>query len=257
MAKRHIRTLGEFAHSNVLLAFDFDGTLAPIVQDPARARMRPRTRRLLGAVARRYPCVVISGRARHDVLKRVGSVPVWQVSGNHGLEPWAQNPAYPTQVQDWVRRLRRDLASHPGVVVEDKTYSVTVHYRRARYRQRALAAIKHATKSLHNARLLGGKDAVSLIPHGAPNKGVALERARRLLACDTAIYVGDDETDEDAFSARHAEGLLGIRIGLRGSSSAHYGLRTQEEMDDLLQLLLDLRPLRRLSRPGLIRRGSS
>ena len=99
MAKRHIHKLEEFTHSNVLLAFDFDGTLAPIVQDPARARMRPQTRRLLGAVARRYPCVVISGRARHDVLKRVGSVPVWQVSGNHGLEPWAQNAAYPTQVQ--------------------------------------------------------------------------------------------------------------------------------------------------------------
>ena len=110
MAKRHIGTLEEFTHSNVLLAFDFDGTLAPIVRDPARARMRPETRRLLGAVALRYPCVVISGRARHDVLKRVGSVPVWQVSGNHGLEPWAQNPAYPTRVQRWVRGLEERLA---------------------------------------------------------------------------------------------------------------------------------------------------
>jgi trehalose 6-phosphate phosphatase len=247
MAKRHIHELVEFAHSNVLLAFDFDGTLAPIVQEPARARMRPQTRHLLGAVARRYPCVVISGRARHDVLKRVGSVPVWQVSGNHGLEPWAQNAAYPTQVQDWVRRLKRDLASHRGVVVEDKTYSVTVHYRQARQRQQALAAIKDATKSMHDARLLGGKDAVSLIPRGAPNKGVALERARRLLACETAIYVGDDETDEDAFQAGRPGSLLGIRIGLRGASSARFGLRTQEEMDDFLQTLLDLRPLRRVS----------
>jgi trehalose 6-phosphate phosphatase len=245
MAKRHIHKLGEFTQSNVLLAFDFDGTLAPIVQDPARARMRPQTRRLLGAVARRYPCVVISGRARHDVLKRVGGVPVWQVSGNHGLEPWAQNPTYVTQVQDWVRRLRRDLMAHPGVVVEDKTYSVTVHYRQARHKRRALAAINDATKGLHDARLLGGKDAVSLIPRGAPNKDVALGRARRLLACDAAIYVGDDETDEDVFSGSHPESLLGIRIGLRGKSSARYGLRTQEEIDDFLQTLLDLRPLSR------------
>src|SRR5688572_28246449 len=95
LAKRHIQKLAEFASSNVLVAFDYDGTLAPIVADPALARMRPGTRRLLASVARRYPCVVISGRARHDVLSRVGGVPVWHVSGNHGLEPWAQNAEYP------------------------------------------------------------------------------------------------------------------------------------------------------------------
>jgi len=243
MAKRHIGTLEEFTHSNVLLAFDFDGTLAPIVRDPARARMRPQTRRLLGAVARRYPCIVISGRARQDVLKRVGNVPVRQVSGNHGLEPWGQNAAYPGRVQRWVRDLRRDLAAHAGVVVEDKTYSVTVHYRQARHRRAAVAAINEATNKLRDARLLGGKDAVSLIPRGAPDKGVALERARRLMVCDTAIYVGDDQTDEDAFRARRPASLLGIRVGLRGKSAARYGLRTQEEMDDFLQALLDLRPL--------------
>ena len=240
--------LVEFAQSNVLLAFDFDGTLAPIVQDPGRARMRPQTRRLLGAVARRYPCVVISGRARHDVLKRVGGVPVWEVSGNHGLEPWGQRAAYPRQVQRWIRRLERDLASHPGVVVEDKKYSVTVHYRRARHRRQALTAINEAVRDLHDARLLGGKDALSLIPRGAPNKGAALDRARRLLACDTAIYVGDDETDEDAFRSGSRESLLGIRIGLPGSSAAQCGLRTHEEIDDFLQVLLDLRPLRHVSR---------
>jgi len=229
----------------MLLAFDFDGTLAPIVQDPARARMRPQTRRLLSAVARRYPCVVISGRARHDVLKRVGSVPVWQVSGNHGLEPWGQNATYLSQVQAWVRRLKRALATHEGVVVEDKTYSVTVHYRRAQHKRQALTAITEAVRGLHDARLLGGKDALSLIPRGAPNKGVALERARRLLACDTAVYVGDDETDEDAFKAGRGESLLGIRIGLRGRSAAQYGLGTQDDVDDLLQALIDFRPLRR------------
>ena len=109
LAKRHIHRLAEFASSNVLVAFDYDGTLAPIVSDPAVARMRPGTRRLLIAVARRYPCVVISGRARQDVVRRVGGIPVWHVSGNHGLEPWSEQEAYATRVRAWVRNLKASL----------------------------------------------------------------------------------------------------------------------------------------------------
>ena len=63
--------LRQFAWSNVLLAFDYDGTLAPIASDPERAALRPTTRRLLSEVARRYPCVVISGRARADAQSRL------------------------------------------------------------------------------------------------------------------------------------------------------------------------------------------
>ncbi|HWF83892.1 MAG TPA: trehalose-phosphatase [Vicinamibacterales bacterium] len=243
LAKRHVHTLADFASSNVLLAFDYDGTLAPIVSDPAVAHLPRSTRRLLASAADRYPCVVISGRARHDVAKRVGSVPVFHVSGNHGLEPWAQTAAYARRVKGWVRRLRERLASYSGVVVEDKTYSVTIHYRNAVHGRRMLAAIGEAVRELRGARSLGGQDAISLVPSGAPTKGAALERARRLLACDTAIYVGDDQTDEDAFSAARADRLLAIRIGARRRSRAPYYLRNQREIDDLLRALLAFRPL--------------
>lgn len=244
LAKSHVRTLAEFASSNVLLAFDYDGTLAPITADPAVARMRPTTRRLLAAVARRYPCIVISGRARHDVVRRVGSIPVFHVSGNHGLEPWAQDAAYPAQIQEWVHRLQERLAAYPGISIEDKRYSVTIHYRNAKPRRRALAAIRAAVKQLAGARSLGGEHAVSLVPRGAPTKGAALDRARRLLVCDSAIYVGDDETDEDAFRVARSQRLLAVRIGRRRGSCAPYRLTNQREIDDLLRVLLSLRPLR-------------
>ena len=247
LTKRHLHTLADFASSNVLLAFDFDGTLAPIVPDPSTARMRPATRRLLGQVAIRYPCVVISGRARHDLVRRVGSVPVFHLSGNHGLEPWAQDSSYPLKVQKWVRALEKRLAPYRGVVIEDKTYSVTIHYRHARQRRPALAAIATAVGGLRGARLIGGKHAISLVPRGAPTKGAALERARRLLACDTAIYIGDDDTDEDAFTAGRADRLLAIRVGLKQDSAARYRLKNQAEIDDLLAVLLACRPLRRAS----------
>lgn len=246
LAKRHRTRLADFASSNVLLAFDYDGTLAPIVPNPRTARMRPTTRRLLTAAAHRYPCAVISGRSRRDLITRVGKVPLFHLSGNHGLEPWAENAAYREKIQAWVKSLRGALGAHPGVVVEDKIYSVTVHYRQAQHRQRALPAIAAAVAALKGARSLGGTDAVSLVPHGAPTKGAALERTRRLLACDTAIYVGDDQTDEDAFSAAHAHRLLAIRIGQRRGSKARYRLNNQPEIDDLLRALVALRPLREI-----------
>jgi trehalose 6-phosphate phosphatase len=251
LAKRHLHKLAEFASSNVLLAFDYDGTLAPIVADPSVARMRPGTRRLLAAVARRYPCVVISGRSRRDVIRRVGSIPIWHVSGNHGLEPWAQDDGYRSKVRRWVRRLERDLAAYPGVVVEDKTYSVTVHYRNALQKRRAARAVDEAAGRLPDARLLGGKDAVSVIPRGAANKGTALDRTRRLLVCDTAIYLGDDVTDEDAFKAGAPDRLLGIRVSPSTRSRAGYYLRNQHEVDQLLRTLVALRPVRHARSPRL------
>jgi trehalose 6-phosphate phosphatase len=245
LSRRHIQKLRDFAWSNVLLAFDYDGTLAPIVPDPSVAPMRSTTRRLLTSVARRYPCVVISGRARRDLMQRVGPIPVFHLAGNHGMEPWGEHPTYAARVQQWVRRLTDQLASQAGVTVEDKRYSVTIHYRHARHRRRALAAIRIAVRALRGARALGGRDAISIVPREAPTKGVALERARRLLACDTAIYVGDDETDEDAFVAAGPDRLLAIRIGGRRRTRAPYLLKTQGEIDAFLQALLAFRPLSR------------
>jgi trehalose 6-phosphate phosphatase len=252
LAKQQALTLAAFASSNVLLGFDFDGTLAPIVARPATVRMRPLTRRLLTSIARRYPAVVISGRMRSDLVRRVGSVPVWHLAGNHGLEPWGQDYCDAARVQEWVRLLRRDLANFAGVDVEDKKYSVTVHYRHARNRRRVLDTLHRVVRSLSAARSIGGHFAVSIVPSGAPDKGDALDRARQLLVCDTAVYVGDDDTDEAVFSrARQNTRLLAIRVGRSRSSRARYYLDDQSHIDELLERLLALRPLRLRQPTGL------
>ncbi len=243
LSKRHARVLAQFAASDVLVALDYDGTLAPIVSTPRKARMRPGTRRLLAAVAQRYPCVVISGRARDDVTARVSSVPVWHVAGNHGLEPWGEDASYAARVRAWVRKLRRGLAGVEGVTIEDKTYSVTLHFRQAKKKDRARQAVTKAVRRLRGARVIGGSEALNVVPRGAPHKGQALERARRLLACEKAIYVGDDETDEDAFKAARADRLLSVRIGNARRSRASYRLKDQREIDQFLRRLLALRPV--------------
>jgi trehalose 6-phosphate phosphatase len=75
LAKEQHTTLLDFAQERVLLAFDFDGTLAPIVRDPEAAAMRPRTAAMLAKVAKLYPCAVISGRSRADVMAKVDAIP--------------------------------------------------------------------------------------------------------------------------------------------------------------------------------------
>jgi trehalose 6-phosphate phosphatase len=234
--------LRRFARSRTLVAFDFDGTLAPIVTDPDRAAMRPSTRRLLEGVAGAYPCVVISGRSRDDVGRRLRGVPLAGVVGDHGLEPWHAQSKATHGARRWVPLLEEELGAIPGIAIEDKGLSIAVHYRQCRDKAKARARVLAAATRLGPARLLGGKQVLNILPAGAPHKGQALERARARLQCEAAVYVGDDETDEDVFALGRPGRLLGIRVGRKRGSSAAFYVRTQRDVDRLLRALLALRP---------------
>lgn len=239
LAARHREVLARFAWSNVLLAFDYDGTLAPIVADPARAVMRTTTRELLDRVCEQYPVIVISGRAQADVRARLCEVAVRDVVGNHGIEPWTGAPGFAEEVQRWVPLLSERLAPFKGVQLENKGYSLAIHYRHSREKRIARAAIREATQQLGAARIIGGKLVVNVLPSGAPHKGIALEREREGWGCDTAIYVGDDETDEDVFALDQPGRLLSVRVGMKRASAAHYFVRDQKAVDRLLRALLE------------------
>ncbi len=86
LAPQQQKILARFARGRVLLAFDFDGTLAPLVAKASDAAMRPRTARLFNAVAHRYPCVIVTGRRARDIRRRLGNAPVAAVVGNHGAD---------------------------------------------------------------------------------------------------------------------------------------------------------------------------
>ena len=241
LSSLHAPVLAQFAASNVLVAFDFDGTLAPIVPTPAAAGMRPETRRLLAAVARRYPCVVLSGRPLDDLTPRLRRIPVWQMVGDHGFEFPGDLRGLSPHVREWAAHLRERLPATRGLVIEEKRHSLTIHYRRVRNKPGVLAAVADAIRGLRNARVVGGAQAINVIPSGGPDKGTALQQARRVFACDSAIYVGDDETDEDAFRSAEPAHLLSIRVGTTGPSAAQYRLRSQAEVDVLLKRLIQLR----------------
>lgn len=228
-----------------VLAFDFDGTLAPIVSRPDRARISARTRRLLERLTRRYPCAVLSGRTFEDVAGRLRGVPLACLVGNHGAEgfpPRGSNARLRDEVRRWRASLTSDLGGVEGVEIEDKGLSLAVHVRRAPERGRTLRRVRRALARLGGARVYEGLEVFNVVSPHAPDKGRALGRILRLFRARAGLYVGDDTTDEDAFRVPRSPELVTVRIGRSRRSRARFYLRRQGEIDRLLALLLGLRP---------------
>jgi len=224
-----------------LLAFDFDGTLAPIVARRDEAEMSGVTRQLLGRVARRYPSAIFSGRSRADVAARVAGLPLKAVVGNHGLENGEVPPDMTRAVAAWHTALEPALASVEGVDIEDKGATLSVHFRAARDVTGAERAIRDAVSLLSpKPRLVGGKRLVNLLPNAGIDKGTAVQSMMREFGTPTALFVGDDETDEDVFALYPAVDILSIRVGSSERSRARYCIRSQRQIDPLLVRILEL-----------------
>jgi len=241
LSRAQLAALRDFARQRVLVAFDFDGTLAPIVRDPEAAKMRPRTSALLAKVARLYPCAVITGRSRKEVMVKVAAIPLRAVIGNHGMEPSPDLRAWRRLATRWHAQLASVLPPIPGVIIENKGVSLAVHYRKARSRNTVRGLVLEAVAELRGTRIVEGKMVVNIVPAGAPNKGTALITLRKRLRCQSAIYVGDDDTDEDVFALSSQECLLGIRVGRSRRSRAAYFLTSQAAIDRLLRKLVEAR----------------
>lgn len=243
LARARRPLLERFARSRMLLALDYDGTLAPIVSDPERAAIPPATWRLLRRVAHVYPCAILSGRARADVARRVRGLGVLDVIGNHGVETGSApfRADVRRRVRRWGSVLEERLEGLPGVWIENKGLSLAVHYRRSRAKAAARVRILDAAAGLDAARLVAGEQVLNVLPLGAPHKGLALERVMARRGLETALYVGDDETDEDAFALDRPGRLLTARVGPSRASQASYCLASQAEVDRLLARFVELR----------------
>ena len=236
--------------SHILLLLDFDGTLSEIAPIPEEAVLRPGNAALLEKLARHPKCTVgvISGRALDDVSRKVG-VPGLVYAGNHGLEidgPGLQylHPdvaaALPAIAQS-AGEMDRALANVPGAFVENKTLTLTVHYRRTPAEHHdAVASVFHdAAQPLVSAglcRVTAAKSALELRPAVDWDKGRALTLIRGRLAADAfPIYIGDDATDEDAFRAAQAAGGVGIFVGPPDAdTSAHWRLDAPANVTEAL-----------------------
>ena len=208
------RLLEPMRKNGFLLMLDFDGVLAPIVPHYKDARMSAKTRRLLAACARRGKVAVISGRALADVRARVNLPGMWY-AGNHGSE-WSMGKARGCErlSKSAARQLRdaRDvfiaLSKHyPGVVVEDKKLTFSVHFRalphslRRSWREQVRRIAKQYKKVLDTAE--GSEYIFNVRTRSGRTKGDAVRLARQLSPRRMVpIYIGDDTTDEDALFNR-------------------------------------------------------
>lgn len=232
------RVLRQFAWSNVLVGFDFDGTLAPIVRQPAAAQMSAATLAKFKKVCELYTCAVISGRSRADVAGRLGDAKVKAVVGNHGMEAGTSRRRLEGSVREWAGALSRVMERHPGLTLEDKRYSLAVHFRGVRNKRQVLRDVEAVLRTLGPMRRIAGKQVLNLLPPDAPHKGDALVQLRDRLGAQTAIYIGDDVTDEDVFAMADPGRLLPIRIGKKRDSLAWYFVPRQAEVVKILDLLI-------------------
>jgi len=223
-----------------LLAFDYDGVLAPVIRDPRGAPMSRRTRTLLEALAALVPVAVVSGRSFAKLHRVVGGVTPSLV-GNHGYEFLHATPV-PAEVLAQVRRWERELAAAvagvPGVHLEHKRSTFAVHWAQAPDRARAARAVRRAAAALEGVRVVPGKNLVNVLPAAFPTKGDAVRRLLAELGCRRALFVGDDVTDEDVFALPRRL-VLGVHVG-RGPSRAEWRIPGREDVDVLLEELLRL-----------------
>jgi trehalose 6-phosphate phosphatase len=239
-----------------LLAFDFDGTLAPIRRDPGAARLSAAVARSLDRLSKTNPVAIISGRSLADLRTKLKGFDVHLV-GSHGFEtllrggdaPSKGRPEWRKASRAWKRAIEGEIRRRPelrGVVIEDKAFSLSLHFRGIRRHREALESAREIALSLPvRPRLVGGHFVLNLVPERSLDKGDSLRRLMRLVRSRRAVFIGDDVTDEHVFEKR-IPGVLGIRI-LRGKgpTKADFTVRTQSDVTRLLRLLVrGARPVR-------------
>ena len=242
------------AGARLALFLDYDGTLAPIAPTPDEALLPAATREALARAAARFPVAVLSGRAREDVEAKVG-LPGLVYAGNHGFDlagpglDQAVSAGVPAEIAAATARLEAAVGGIPGVILEPKRFSLSVHYRltpeaRAPEIERAVDAALAGHPALKKGF---GKKLFELRPALDWDKGKALLQILRQLGLDgpgalplLPLYMGDDQTDEDAFRAVQGRGI-GIRVADEpGETAAAYSLRDPSEVRDFLDRLAAL-----------------
>ncbi|MEX1034146.1 MAG: trehalose-phosphatase [Cellvibrionaceae bacterium] len=236
------------ADAPLAVFLDFDGTLAPLVDDPREAVISEAMLETVKSLTGSCTLGIISGRDREDLQARVAIEGILY-AGSHGLD--IAGPGYQTslpeaeaaipEVDSAENRLREALEAVPGVVIERKRFAVAVHYRKVRSDvaiQQVKRVVDGVLADTHLRKRLG-KKVLELEPAVDWDKGHAVEWLMETAEIDPrrvlVIYIGDDETDEDVFAALAGKGL-GVRVGEEISTSlADYYLAEPTEVQTLLQ----------------------
>ncbi|MBI4833760.1 MAG: trehalose-phosphatase [Planctomycetes bacterium] len=240
--------------SHIVLGLDYDGTLTPIAKRPELARLAEDTRDLIKTLSRnhKFTVSVISGRAINDIRRLVGLRNIYY-AGNHGLEIYQPGRGILRQYSPAVRRqagkinryLAETLGHIKGLLIENKGITLSVHYRNAH--RSAVPAVQRAVH--HAKRLVApewhssyGKKVVEIKPPFKDiNKGNALKFIMRKASGQNVlpVFIGDDITDEDAFSVLRKKGIS-IYVGRQTNEScAGFYLRDVSDVKRFLKRIME------------------
>ncbi len=235
--------------------FDYDGTLAPIVNDPSKAVLTDQMRELLNEMSRIFHVSVVSGRDMDDIKKLIQLDGIIY-AGSHGFRISGPDELFMehedairflTGLDEIATTLRKTLANEiQGVQIERKRYAIAVHYRNAPIK--ALKRIKNAVHEI-TARYPGfktgsGKKILEVKPSMDWHKGKAVKWILEELGLSYSsgyipIYLGDDVTDEDAFRTLADEGL-GILVGGHNQpSAATYQLKDVGQVGQFMHYIVN------------------
>ncbi len=242
------------AGRRVAIFLDYDGTLTPIVARPELAVMAEAMRQTVRALGRCCPTAIVSGRGLADVARLVGLAELYY-AGNHGFEisgpghteiSYEPGKQFVSAVNAISARIAAGIEGIEGALVENKSYSLSVHYRltppeRVPEVERVVDTALKDFPTLHKRH---GKKVFEIRPKIDWDKGKAvlwLLEALQLNGPEVLpIYVGDDVTDEDAFTALKGRGIGVLVTDVPRPSAADYSLHDTEEVRQFLQILTAL-----------------
>jgi trehalose 6-phosphate phosphatase len=225
---------------NTLYAFDFDGTLSKISPKIEDANLQVSTYKLLFILSQHVPVAIISGRSIDDLKNRI-KVSNIDLVGNHGLEgisKWKNTQLNAKNIcKEWLHFLKNQNLEK-NIFIEDKNYSISIHFRDSKNRQASAKIIESIICKLSPApRIIGGKCVYNLVPKDSPNKGTAILALKKIKKTKNVFYIGDDDTDEDVFKLPQ-KAIITARIGKKKKSKAIYYLKKQSEINKLLKFLI-------------------
>jgi len=231
----------------LLVACDYDGTLAPIVEDPTAAKPLPEAVAAIRSLAAlpQTTVAVVSGRALRDLaaLSRLPSEV--HLVGSHGSEfdvGFVQRLA--PELVALRTRLQSELTAiaqnHPGIRLEAKPASIAVHTRGLdpAVSAAALDEVRNGPAAWPDVHVTSGKEVIELSVIST-HKGTAIDALRTQLSASAVIFLGDDVTDENAFAHLHGPDL-GVKIG-PGETKAHFRVADPMQAARVLGLLLETR----------------